>query len=148
FRGDAAVYDDPTTSYLPHVLEQRIGLPITLALVLLHVGWQLGLPFEPAALPAHFMVRLPDPGGALFLDLFYGRVLDNAQCRAFLEKESGYEVPDPDRFPPPSRRQVLARLLRNLKRCHFRREDFRRALLATERIMLLEPTSTDDLRDR
>ena len=148
FLGNAAAYDDPAYSYLPDVLERRVGLPIMLALVLLHVGRELGLPLEPSALPGHFMVRFPDPSGSLFLDLFYGRVLDSAQCRAFLQSQLGYTAPDPERFPTPSRRQILARLLRNLKRCHFRREDFTRALAATERILLVAPDSSEELRDR
>lgn len=148
FVGNTAAYDDPANSYLSEVLERRVGLPITLALVLLHIGWQLDLPFQPSALPGHFMVRCPDTRGALFLDLFHGRVFDAAQCRAFLHHQLGYEVPDPAQLPPPLRRQVLARLLRNLKHSYFRREDWRRALTATERILLLDPEAGDDLRDR
>lgn len=148
FVGNMAAYYDPANSYLPEVLERRVGLPITLSLVLLHVGWQLGLPFEPADLPGHFMVRCPDPGGSLFLDLFHGRVLDNAQCRAFLQNQRQHEVPDPDRFPPPSRRRILARMLRNLKGSYVRQEDWLKALAATERILILDPDASEDIRDR
>jgi regulator of sirC expression with transglutaminase-like and TPR domain len=148
FSGNTGNYDDPDNSYLPQVIERRVGLPITLALVLLHVGWGLGLPFEPAALPAHFMVRCPSPDGVLFLDLFHGRTLDSEQCRAFLQHQIGHAVTDPLRLPPPSRRQVLARLLRNLKGSYFRREEFEHALAATERILMMEPESGTDLRDR
>jgi regulator of sirC expression with transglutaminase-like and TPR domain len=75
-------------------------------------------------------------------------VLNSVQCRAFLHDQLSYEGPDPERLPPPLRRQVLARLLRNLKHSYYRREDWQRALAATERIVLLEPDSADDLRDR
>jgi regulator of sirC expression with transglutaminase-like and TPR domain len=148
FVGNTAAYDDPYNSYLPEVIERRVGLPITLALVLLHVGWQLNLPFQPSALPGHFMVRCPDPRGMLFLDLFYGRVLTSAQCRAFLRDQINYEGPDPERVPPPHRRQILARLLRNLKLSYYRRENWPQALAATERILVVEPDSADDIRDR
>ena len=148
FAGNIGVYDDPTLSYLPDVLTHRVGLPITLALVLLHVGWQLDLPFQPAALPGHFMVRCPDPHGPLFLDLFYGRVLNSAQCSEFLRDQLNYEGPGPERLPIPQRRQVVARLLRNLKRSYYRREDWPLALAATDRILLVEPDSGDDVRDR
>lgn len=150
FSGTARVYEDydPANSYLPEVLERHSGLPILLALLLLHVGSQLGLPLEPANLPGHFMVRCPLPEGNLFLDLFYGQVLDSAGCRRFLQERIGHVVSDPARVPQPSRRQVLARLLRNLKFSYFRREDFPKALAATERILLMEPDSSTDLRDR
>lgn len=148
FGGDASNYDDPSSSYLHLVLERHTGLPITLSLILLHVGQQLGLPFEPSGLPGHFMVRCADSKDVMFLDLFNGRVLDSTQCRSFLETQLGYDVPNPERFPPPSRPQILARLLRNLKRIYFHNENIPLALAATERILLVDPNSTEDVRDR
>ncbi len=148
FTGNVHDYDDPSNSYLPHVLDRRVGLPITLSLVTLYVGWQLGMPFAPAALPGHFMVRCDVPDGVFFVDLFFGRVLDTYQCRSFLQHQIGHSIADPARFPVPTRRQVLARMLRNLKGSYFRREEFELALAATERILLLEPRSGPDLRDR
>ena len=148
FAGRADSFGDPASSYLSRVIERKAGLPIMLALVLLDVGRRLDLPLEPAALPGHFMVRYPDPAGSLFLDLFHGRVLDGAQCRAFLEAMLGHQVADPEHFPPPSRRQILARVLRNLKHAYFQREEYALALAATERILLIESDSADDVRDR
>lgn len=150
FAGAPAVYEenDPANSYLPDVLERRAGLPILLALVLLHVGWQLGLPLEPAGLPGHFMARCGSGEETLFLDLFHGRALASFECRAFLQTQIGHVIPDPAKFPTSSRRQVLARLLRNLKVSYLRRENFAMALAATERILLMEPDASDDLRDR
>lgn len=148
FRAHPAAYNDPSSSYLPDVLEHHTGLPILLSLVLLHVGWKLSLPLQPAALPGHFMVRCEGNKGPFFLDLCYGRMLDATACRVFLQTQLGYEVPNPERFPPPPRRLVLARLLRNLKTCYFRLEDWERALAATERIIMLDPESSEDIRDR
>jgi regulator of sirC expression with transglutaminase-like and TPR domain len=148
FAGNASTYNDPASSYLHFVLERHIGLPITLSLILLHVGQQLDLPFEPSGLPGHFMVRCTDLGEVLFLDLYNGHVLTSVQCRSFLETQLGYEVPNPERFPPPSHHQILARLLRNLKRIYFQQENFQLALAATERILLVDPNSTEDVRDR
>lgn len=147
FAGNQHDYDDPANSYLPLVLERRTGLPITLSLLALHVGIQAGLPFEPAGLPGHFMLRCATPEGMRFVDLFYGRVLDAAACRAFLQHRLGHLIADPERFPTPSCRQVLARLLRNLKGSYARREDDIRALAATERILLMEPDASEDVRD-
>jgi regulator of sirC expression with transglutaminase-like and TPR domain len=148
FAGDARTYDDPQNSYLDLVLERHVGLPITLSLVLWHVGTALGLPFEPAALPGHFMVRCADQADTLFLDLFNGQVYSSAGCRAFLQAQLGYDIHDPERFPPPARAEIVARLLRNLKRSYLQREDMWRALAATERILIVDPASTNDLRDR
>jgi len=148
FKAHPAAYTDPSSSYLPDVLEHHTGLPILLSLVLLHVGWKCNLPLQPAALPGHFMVRCQGDKGPIFLDLSYGRVLDATACRIFLQTQLGYEVPNPERFPTPARRLVLARLLRNLKSCYFRLQDWERALAATERIIMLDPESSEDIRDR
>lgn len=148
FVGDTNNYDDPSNSYLHMVLERHTGLPITLSLILLHIGQQLGLPFEPSGLPGHFMVRCATSSGVMFLDLFNGHVMTTAQCTAFLRTQLGYEIPNPERFTPPSRHQILTRLLRNLKRTYFQDENFRLALAATERILLVDPNSIEDVRDR
>ena len=148
FAGNSASYDDPSNSYLHHVVLRRKGLPITLSLILLHIGQRLHLPVEPSALPGHFMVRCASEDGILFLDPFNGRVLTSPLCREFLRAQLGYDVPEPERFPPPSRMEVVARLLRNLKRTYFDREHYDLALAATERILIIDPGSAEDVRDR
>jgi regulator of sirC expression with transglutaminase-like and TPR domain len=148
FHGEPEAFGEPESSFLPEVLERHVGLPILLSIILLRIGWNLDLPLEPAALPGHFMVRCESESGPLFLDVCYGRVMDTLECRTFLQAQLGYEVPNPERFPTPSRRQVLARLLRNLKVCYFRLEDWERALTATERILLVDPESSEEIRDR
>ena len=94
------------------------------------------------------MVRCASDDDVLFLDLFNGRVLSSIQCRVFLQSQLGYDVPQPERFPPPTTHQVLARLLRNLKRTYSETEEYGLALAATERILLVDPSSTEDVRDR
>ncbi|GAC1654962.1 MAG: SirB1 family protein [Herpetosiphon sp.] len=148
FVGNMVHYDDPSNSYLPIVCERRRGLPITLSLVLLALAAPLGIPLEAASLPSHFMVRWRLPDGTLFLDLFFGQVLDGRSCRAFLEVQSGTSLPDPDIFPLATHRDVLVRLLTNLKESYVRRSKFAMALAATERILLLQPQSLENLRDR
>lgn len=148
FTGNTTAYDDPANSYLPLVCEYRSGLPITLTLVLLYVGRAIGAPLEPAGLPLHFMARWPLDDGNLFLDLFFGQVLDARGCRIFLQAQSGTTLPDPDLFPPTPANDVVARLLRNLKHGYLRRGRLALALAAVERILLVSPDSVEDVRDR
>ncbi len=148
YHGDADDYSAAANSYLPLVHERRVGLPITLGLIVLHVGWQLGLPLRPAALPGHFMVRWDTADDSLFLDLFWGQVLDRRGCQAFLEVQTGSSVPDPALLPATTSRAVIARLLRNLKYTFVNQREFDRALAAAERIMLVVPGAGEDLRDR
>ncbi|MBA3948085.1 MAG: tetratricopeptide repeat protein [Herpetosiphonaceae bacterium] len=148
FTGNTADYDNPANSYLPLVCTERKGLPITLSLLLLAVAAQNGIALEPAALPAHFMARWSLPAGPVFLDLFFGQVLDGSACRVFLQAQSGATLPDPDLFPPVTHRAVLVRLLNNLKQSYVRRARFGLALAATERLLLLQPNLPEELRDR
>lgn len=148
FTGNTDDYDDPANSYLPLVLQRRIGLPISLTILLLTVGEALGIPLEPAALPAHFMARWQLPDGDLFLDLFWGQVLDAHSCRVFLQEQTGSILPSPDLFPAATATEVVVRLLRNLKHSHVHRNAWPQALAATERILIAQPGSLEDRRDR
>ncbi|MCA1597212.1 MAG: transglutaminase-like domain-containing protein, partial [Chloroflexi bacterium] len=75
FCGNRKDYYDPRNSYLNQVLDRRTGIPITLSVVYLEVGWRLGLPLAGVGLPAHFMVRWVGAGEPLLVDPFGGGVL-------------------------------------------------------------------------
>ncbi|MCX5787481.1 MAG: transglutaminase-like domain-containing protein [Elusimicrobia bacterium] len=113
FRGNTARYYDPANSFLDRVIETRLGLPITLSVVVLLLGRRLGLPLEGAGLPGHFMVRFPAARSVYFLDPFHqGRILTRAQCRQFLLR-SGYAFRE-EYLKPAKSRDILARMMRNL----------------------------------
>jgi regulator of sirC expression with transglutaminase-like and TPR domain len=153
FRGDPRCYQDPdpANSYLDRVLERRSGLPILLSLVYLEVGWRLGLPMHGVALPGHFLVRLADEAGDLFIDPFSGgerwTLGDCERQIASYYGELGAEMTAMI-MAPPARGAILARILRNLKQTYMAREDALRALAAVERLMLLDATDPGELRDR
>ncbi|MBK7825385.1 transglutaminase-like domain-containing protein [Nannocystis sp.] len=147
--GDEAEYDDPRNSCLHQVLRRRVGLPIMLSVVLMEVGLRVGLPVVGVGLPAHFLAHateLPE----VYIDMFHGgRLLSEHECRTLLrQKTQGAVEFERSMLSPLSSRQILLRILQNLKRSHLRRGALDRALAASDRILLLAPGQVDELRDR
>lgn len=114
FHGNTERYDDPRNSFLSEVLDRRLGLPITLSILVMEVGKRTGVEVKGIGMPAHFVVR---HGPQTFLDPFAGgEVLDAAGCRDRFHEIVGQEVPfDPDWLKPISTLSILMRVLANLK---------------------------------
>jgi regulator of sirC expression with transglutaminase-like and TPR domain len=151
FRGNTWRYNDPANSFLDRVLEARAGLPITLCVIYLEVGWRLSLPVAGVALPGHFLARFGLGGDAIFVDPFNrGRLWSRAECETQIATFYGNVTPMlvEQIMAPPSRRAILARILRNLKNLYVEREALPAALAAVERIVMLEPDNPQELRDR
>ncbi|MEN8375129.1 MAG: tetratricopeptide repeat protein [Gemmatimonadota bacterium] len=149
-RGNADAYYDPRNSFLNDVLDRRLGIPLTLSIVLLEVGWRLGLPLVGVNFPGHFLVAYEGEGTRLLIDPFAGgaiRFEDEAQ--ALLDRVYGGSVRmNPSFLEEAGRREMLARLLTNLKAIYLNARDDTRALQAVDRLLLVVPDAADELRDR
>lgn len=147
-RGNRDAYYDPRNSYLHHVLSRGLGIPITLAVVVIEVGRRAGVPLVGVGFPAHFLVRHRD--AELFIDPFdAGRALTVDGCRQLLDGLTGGSIVFQERFLQPTpTREVLARMLRNLKAVHLQRGELDQALSAVERLMVVRPDDPDERRDR
>jgi len=158
FNGNTDDYYDPRNSYLNEVLDRRKGIPITLSVLYMEIGRRIGLPFEGVSFPGHFLVRLPMRGGTLVLDPFSGGVPQSAaELRERLKRviprgaTSGVPVADLplDQFlEPASNRQILARLLRNLKGVYREKDRPERLLEVLNRMVIVAPEAAGELRDR
>jgi regulator of sirC expression with transglutaminase-like and TPR domain len=147
FHGPRRPAPDPDLSRLDRVLERRVGLPISLAIVELEVGWRLGLPLHGIGLPGHFIVGGPD--GLLLDPAGGGRRLSRDDCEALVRRTLGEEVLlHSGMLRPAGRRQILARVIRNLRAAHLASRDWPAALGATELLRIVEPTAPDHVRDR
>jgi regulator of sirC expression with transglutaminase-like and TPR domain len=148
FTGNREDYYDARNSFLNDVLDRRTGIPITLAIVWISVAERLGVPARGVGFPGHFLVRSVG-AEEILVDPFAGSVVTRADCEARLRAAAGADVPlDPSLLEPSPARQILARVLRNLKQIWLAREDWQRALDCTERILLLAPDAPLELRDR
>jgi regulator of sirC expression with transglutaminase-like and TPR domain len=148
FRGPtAAEHADAANSLLHRVLERRIGLPISLAIVELEVGWRLGLPLAGVGLPGHFIVGGPD--GALYDPTAAGRPLTRDDCQVLLRRSLGPGVLfHAGMVRPVGRREILARVLRNLRAVRLAERDWPAACGVIEMLAILEPDDPEHGRDR
>jgi regulator of sirC expression with transglutaminase-like and TPR domain len=143
----AAEYRDPRNSLLDEVMVRRVGLPISLAIVELEVGWRVGLAVHGIALPGHFIVG--GPGGVLIDPADAGRSLTRDDCQALIRRSMGEGVLlHAGMLRPAGRREILARVLRNLRSVYLTRREWAAALGAVELLAVVEPTDPDHGRDR
>jgi regulator of sirC expression with transglutaminase-like and TPR domain len=153
FRGNEQDYYDPKNSLLPDVLERRLGIPITLALVYCEVARRVGVRARGVSFPGHFLVRVDQPArddAPVAVDPFFGgRRLDDGALQRLLERASPQQrYAQSEHLAPASTRTMLVRMLINLKWIYATRGDFARALLALDRIICLTPDSVPALRER
>lgn len=152
--GNQSDYYNERNSYLNEVLERRIGIPITLCIIYLEVAWRAGLEAEPVAFPGHFLVRLLDGSAqGVVVDPFNaGRSLSRSDLAAQLRSAFGIEAASridlDDAVAPVPRREVLARMVRNLVAIHDRSGD-EVALLAVAHLgVSLVPEGAHERRTR
>ena len=150
FAGNQANYYDPRNSLLSDVLERRTGIPITLSVVYMEIGRRAGLHVEGVGLPGHFIVRAGGVGEEpVLVDPFNGRIVDADDCQERLDTIYGGQAPLTDaHLRPVPTREILARLLRNLKGIYAQAGLYRRALSIIERIFLVAPDAVEERRDR
>jgi len=158
YTGNAEEYYDPRNSYLNEVIDRRTGIPITLSVLYMELGRKIGLPLEGVSFPGHFLVRVRMRGGMLVLDPFAGgEPQTEDELRARLERVIPRDVtggvpvrdlPLEQFLEPASNRQILARLLRNLKGIYRQAEMPERMLDVLNRALVVSPDSASDLRDR
>jgi len=153
FCGNADAYYDPRNSYLNEVLERRTGIPITLSIVYLEVGRRLGLQLQGVSFPGHFLVKLRLKQGSLVLDPFAGgEPCSETGLRARLGQALPADrqaKPELDRYlEPATPREIVARVLRNLKGIYLKNAKLERALAVMHRMLLVVPESAEELRDR
>jgi regulator of sirC expression with transglutaminase-like and TPR domain len=158
FQGNTDEYYDPRNSYLNDVMDRRTGIPITLSVLYMALGRRVGLPLEGVSFPGHFLVRLRLRTGVLVLDPFTGGApLSEAELRARLarvipagatESVPLSQLPLDEFLEPASNRQILARVLRNLKVIYREADQPERLLDVLNRMLLVTPEAGAELRDR
>jgi regulator of sirC expression with transglutaminase-like and TPR domain len=151
FRPNEDEFYSVDNSYLHRVVERRTGIPITLSLVYIEIGRAIGLRLAGVGFPGHFLVRLPMNEGALFIDVFgRGQTLSADALRARLRAvlRGAAEPPLAPYLRAASEREVLARLLRNLKAIHAEHEDWPALLEIQHRLVALLPDVPQERRDR
>jgi regulator of sirC expression with transglutaminase-like and TPR domain len=148
FAGNAREYYDPRNSFLNEVMDRRLGIPVTLSLVYMEVGWRLGLPLEGVSFPGHFLVKFPLDQGEVVLDPFHQGISlgleDLAErAQAAVGDRTTFDLLAPQILAGADRRDVLARMLGNLKAIYAAQEDPARLLHVTSLMVVLQPDRPD-----
>ncbi|HEX2439214.1 MAG TPA: transglutaminase-like domain-containing protein [Methylomirabilota bacterium] len=151
FRGNAEEYYDPRNSCLNDVLDRKLGIPITLSVLTMEVGRRVGLDIVGVGLPGHFIVSASVGGGrSILLDPFNGgQVLTASSAADVAARAVGRPVKiEEAHWAPCPRRQIVVRMLRNLKTIYARNADWDRALGVVDRLLLIDAETPMHLRDR
>jgi regulator of sirC expression with transglutaminase-like and TPR domain len=152
FAGNVNNFYDPENSYLHCVLSSRRGIPISLALLYMELGHQVGLEIKGISFPGHFLMKLSVQSGEIVLDPVSGISLSREDLEERLEP---YLAQNAERNAPLSAylqeaepREILVRMLRNLKSLYFERADWELALGVQQRLVILLPQDIAERRDR
>jgi regulator of sirC expression with transglutaminase-like and TPR domain len=155
FSGNANNFYAPENSYVNEVLQTRRGIPISIAVIWLELAQALELQAEGISFPGHFLVKVTLPEGLVVLDPLTGDSLglDNlaerlAPFRQHLGDSSDMEAPLGLYLQPASPRDVLTRMLRNLKEIFNSQEDWQRLIKVQDRLLVLHPDALNEKRDR
>ena len=153
FSGDTENFDDPRNSFLNEVLDRKLGIPITLSIIYMEVGRRLGLPLKGVSFPGHFLVKFSTQDGEVVLDPFSGgSLMSKEDLEEMLEETYGTvdaaHAPLERLLTASGKKDILVRMLRNLKGAYLRREKYDKALSAVDQILLIQPDQPDEIRDR
>lgn len=155
FRGNVNDYYDPDNSFVSVVLHSRRGIPISLAVLWLELAQGLGLAARGVGFPGHFMVKVNLPNGQVVIDPFTGQSLSREELSERLEpyrRRHGLldemDVPLGLYLQVAPSRDIIARMLRNLKEIHTTREDWQRVVTVQNRLLVLLPQAWEEYRDR
>jgi len=152
FRGNQEDYYDPRNSLLSEVIDRRIGIPISLSIVYLELGWRLGLPLEGIAFPGHFLVKCQMERGVVVLDPFHAGIsLSEDVLRERLVQQGVTVRPDEeikDWIQPAPKRAIISRLLRNLKKIYSDSGQLAEAIRILDFLVMVDPGVGRDLQDR
>lgn len=153
FDGDAANFYDPRNSFINQVLERKIGIPITLSIIYIEIGQRLGLPLQGVSFPGHFLVKLSVESGEIVLDPFSGGVslgrdeLEQQLAQTQGDKESA-KIPLEEWLVTATKKDILVRMLRNLKVIYAHADQLEKTLSVINRILLIAPELAEEVRDR
>jgi regulator of sirC expression with transglutaminase-like and TPR domain len=150
YRGNRSEYFDPKNSFLNEVIERKKGIPITLSVLYMEVGQRIGLRLHGVGFPGHFLVKYFDDEKEIVIDPFNGgEVHSTESLENLLRQLFGRKIAlHSNLLEAVTKKQILRRMLNNLKGIYLRANDWLKGLATVERLLILEPGSAEDLRDR
>ncbi|MEL6440817.1 MAG: transglutaminase-like domain-containing protein [Cyanobacteria bacterium J06621_8] len=150
FRGNSSSYYDPDNSFIHQVIDRKLGIPISLSVIYLAIARRLDFPMVGIGMPGHFLIRPEFEDVGFFVDPFNrGEILFPEDCQARLDTTYQQQLQlDPSWLAPVSKKQILARMLGNLKYIYLHRRELDKALSTMSGIIKIFPDSYTEIRDR
>ena len=155
FAGNFNNYSDPDNSYVHVVLRTRLAIPISMAVIWLELAQGIGLKARGVAFPGHFMVKVNLSEGQVVIDPLTGQSLSREELAERLEpyrdlvsQFDEQEVPLGLYLQTALPRDIIARMLHNLKEIHAAQEDWHRLVAVLDRLIVLMPQAWPEYRDR
>jgi regulator of sirC expression with transglutaminase-like and TPR domain len=150
FQGNQDEYYHPANSCLNEVLTKRVGIPITLSVVYMEIARRAGRTVHGIGLPGHFIVQYEDSEVTAFIDPYHsGRLMFDTECYELAHEITGLDVStDPNVLRPVSKRQILVRMLNNLRSVYFQRQQPIKAIEVLSLLIEADPQSADEYKQR
>jgi regulator of sirC expression with transglutaminase-like and TPR domain len=149
-RGNSEDYFDPRNSYVNEVLDRKIGIPVSLSVIYMEVARRLDFAIQGVGLPGHFILKCSSANLELYIDAFdQGKILSLKNCQEFLDKNyGGMLTVQPNLLQAMDKKAIISRMLFNLKGIYHQREEFDKNLAVIDKILLLNPGLSTEVRDR
>lgn len=156
FSGNFNHFSDPDNSYVHRVLQTRLAIPVSMAVIWLELAQGIGLKARGVSFPGHFMVKVTLSEGQVVIDPLTGQSLSREVLAERLEPwrrfdhddGDGQELPLGPYLQAAAPREIIARMLRNLKDIHTALEDWQRLIAVQDRLITLLPQEWLEYRDR
>jgi len=145
FAGNESDYYNPRNSCINEVIASRQGIPISLAVVYLSVAARLEMPMAGVGLPGHFIVRYDEDDFHTFVDVYNGgQLLDNEECFSLARQMTGMDLtPSPGILNAVSNRQIMVRMLNNLRSIYLRGKSYVKAAQVLDLLVEAAPADAD-----
>ena len=149
YRGNHTNYYDPYNSFLNCVLDRKLGIPITLAVIYVSIAQRVGMRAYGISLPGHFIAGVYENGSEVLLDPFdAGRRLTAADCARLVRDGTGFKGPFQQKWLSPSTpTDVVARMLTNLCNAYIQMEDWNSAIPVIQHLLIVQPDAEHHLRN-
>ncbi len=153
FAGNSEEFYDPRNSFLNDVIDRKLGIPITLSILYIEIGRRAGLKLRGVSFPGRFLVTCPVRDGAIVLDPYAkGASLSIEDLRQHLRiLHEGIDVAPEvvkSMIAAASNKEILTRILRNLKSIYLNQREMLKALSVADRIIAVAPDAAAEYRDR
>jgi regulator of sirC expression with transglutaminase-like and TPR domain len=150
FRGNREDYFDARNSFLNEVIDRKVGIPISLSVLYIEVARRVGLRFDGVGFPGHFLVKVRASGDEIIIDPFNaGEIKSRENLDELLYSLYGGRLVFKAEFlESVTKKQLLTRMLTNLKAIYWKEGDLAKSLSVVERLLILDPASAGHTRDR